>query len=85
MPSPFIFVICFQAEKQTKKKPPDLRLLPEPVLSSPLKKESLMVHLGALVNFNASLRSLLPYDLLEIWPQWVSFAAAWNGVSDAAD
>ena len=53
MPSPFIFVVCFQAEK--RKITPDLRLLQD-VLSNPLKKESLIVHLGALVNFNASLR-----------------------------
>ena len=53
MPSPFIFVVCFQAKKQ--KITPDLRLLQD-VLSNPLKKESLIVHLVALVYFNASLR-----------------------------
>ena len=53
MPSPVIFVVCFQAEK--RKITPDLRVLQD-VLSNPLKKESLIVHLVALVNFNASLR-----------------------------
>ena len=53
MLSPFTFVVCFQAEK--RKITSDLRLLQD-VLSNPLKKKSLIVHLGAVVNFNASLR-----------------------------
>ena len=45
----------FSSREAKKKKTPDLRLLQD-VLSNPLKKESLIVHLRALVNFNASLR-----------------------------